>query len=216
VHATADGDALYRASIAAGFEGIMAKRKASIYHAGRRSDEWLKIKHVQTAEFVIGGHTEGKGARRDQFGALVLGVWEDDKLRAVGNVGSGFDDATLAQLTELLKTKRTAKMPFDVKPEAEGKILWTKPELVAEVQFAGWTDAGLSARPGLLEAAQRYRSQVGDARARSTAVNAPPAQPTRPRSDPLAACGYDQQSDARGQRPAHRLDPSRQGPVACA
>jgi bifunctional non-homologous end joining protein LigD len=178
VHATADGDALYRASIAAGFEGIMAKRKASIYHAGRRSDEWLKIKHVQTAEFVIGGHTEGKGARRDQFGALVLGVWEDDKLRPVGNVGSGFDDATLAQLTELLKTKRTAKMPFDVKPEAEGKILWTKPELVAEVQFAGWTDAGLLRAPVYL----RLRNDIDPksvTRARGpTAVNAPPAQPT--------------------------------------
>jgi len=92
---------------------------------------------VQTAEFVIGGHTEGKGARRDQFGALVLGVWEDDKLRAVGNVGSGFDDAHAGAADRASEDERTAKMPFDVKPEAEGKILWTKPELVAEVQVCG-------------------------------------------------------------------------------
>jgi bifunctional non-homologous end joining protein LigD len=150
VHAAADGDALYRASIASGFEGMMAKRKASVYHPGRRSDEWLKVKHVQSAEFVIGGYTEGKGARRHHFGAMVLGLWQGKKLKPAGNVGSGFDDAALAQLGELLKTKSTAKMPFDVKPEAEAKIFWTKPELVAEVQFAGWTDAGLVRAPVFL------------------------------------------------------------------
>jgi bifunctional non-homologous end joining protein LigD len=150
VHAAADGEALYRASIASGFEGMMAKRKASIYRAGQRSDDWLKVKHVQSAEFVIGGYTEGKGARRHHFGALVLGAWDGDQLKPVGNVGSGFDDATLEQLAKLLKTKSTATMPFEVKPEADGKMHWTQPDLVAEVQFAGWTDAGLLRAPVFL------------------------------------------------------------------
>ncbi len=143
VHAEPDGDALYRAAIASGFEGMMAKRRASSYQAGVRSDDWLKVKHVQSAEFLIGGYTEGQGSRRDRFGALVLGAWEGNALQPVGNVGSGFDDASLASLLKLLKSKAVPKMPFEVKPEAEGKMYWTRPELVAEVQFAGWTDAGL-------------------------------------------------------------------------
>jgi bifunctional non-homologous end joining protein LigD len=146
VHADADGEALYRAAVASGFEGMMAKRRASAYQPGKRSDDWLKIKHVETAEFVIGGYTEGKGARRDSFGALLLGAWENGQLLSVGNCGSGFDDGTLARLTKLLKAKATSTMPFAVAPVAlvaEGKMFWTRPELVAEVQFAGWTDDAL-------------------------------------------------------------------------
>ena len=142
VHAEADGEALYRAAIASGFEGMMAKRRSSRYYPGRRTDEWLKIKHARSAEFVVGGYTEGKGARRDQFGALILGVWEDGALQPVGNVGSGFDDKALGSLTHVLAARRVTRMPFATKPEADGKTFWTRPDLVAEVKFAGWTDAG--------------------------------------------------------------------------
>jgi bifunctional non-homologous end joining protein LigD len=159
VHAGADGEALYRAALAAGFEGMMAKRRTSLYHPGRRSDDWLKIKHTRSAEFVIGGYTEGKGARRDQFGALVLGVWDDGALRPVGNVGSGFDERTLVALLTLLDARRSTRMPFATKPEAEGKVVWLKPDLVAEVQFAGWTDAGNLRAPVFL----RLRNDVDPA-----------------------------------------------------
>ena len=63
----------------------------------RRSREWLKIKIVGEQEFVIGGFTEPQGDR-DYFGALVLGVYDDGKLRWVGNVGTGFDQKTAGQL----------------------------------------------------------------------------------------------------------------------
>jgi bifunctional non-homologous end joining protein LigD len=156
VHAEADGEALYQAALAAGFEGMMAKRRSSLYHPGRRSDDWLKIKHARSAEFIVGGYTEGKGARRDSFGAMMLGVWEDGALRPVGNVGSGFDDKALGSLTQLLAARRIAKMPFATPPEADGKTYWTKPDLVAEVQFAGWTDAGNLRAPVF----QRVRNDV--------------------------------------------------------
>jgi bifunctional non-homologous end joining protein LigD len=147
VHAEADGDALYRAAIAAGFEGLVAKRRTSLYHPGRRSDDWLKIKHVQSAEFVVGGYTEGKGSRRDRFGALVLGAWDGAALQPVGNVGSGFDQTLLAALLGKLQARRVPVMPFAAAPEADGPIVWTRPDLVAQVQFAGWTDSGMLRAP---------------------------------------------------------------------
>jgi len=161
VHAEADGEALYRAAVASGFEGMMAKRRSSLYVPGRRSDDWLKIKHMRSTEFVVGGYTEGKGARRDQFGALMLGVWDDGKLQPVGNVGSGFDDRALGSISALLAARRVNTMPFAVKPEtskpeSQGKIFWTRPELVAEVRFAGWTDSGNLRAPVFL----RLRNDV--------------------------------------------------------
>jgi bifunctional non-homologous end joining protein LigD len=150
VLAEADGEALYRAAVGTGFEGMVAKRKASVYRPGKRSDDWLKVKHVQTGEFVIGGHTAGKGSRSDRFGALVLGVWDDGRLKPVGNVGSGFDDETLDALRRRLQPLTTRSMPFATAPEAEAPIVWTRPELVAEVQFAGWTEADLLRAPVFL------------------------------------------------------------------
>jgi bifunctional non-homologous end joining protein LigD len=147
VHADADGEALFRAAVASGFEGVMAKRRASTYQPGKRTDDWLKIKHVLTSEFVVGGWTAGNGARRDQFGALALGAWDDGRLVPVGNVGSGFDDATLAALMPQLEARSVAKMPFAQAPEADGRLGWVRPELVAEVQFAGLTDDALLRAP---------------------------------------------------------------------
>src|SRR5262249_51954897 len=68
--------------------------------------------------------------------------WDDGALQPVGNVGSGFDDKALGSITHMLAARRVTKMPFATKPEADGKAVWTRPDLVAEVKFAGWTDAG--------------------------------------------------------------------------
>jgi bifunctional non-homologous end joining protein LigD len=97
-----------------GLEGIIAKHASSCYES-RRSRDWLKIKIVSQQEFVIGGFTEPQGDR-DYFGALVLGVNENGKLRWVGNVGTGFDQKTLAGIYAKLKPLIIPKPPFAERP----------------------------------------------------------------------------------------------------
>ena len=140
VHATDDGVVLHAAALAQGFEGVMAKRRDSRYEAGRRSAAWLKIKPTHSAEFVIGGTTRGKGARAP-LGALLLGYWENDALRYAGNVGSGFDAATLARVKRRLEPLETGEPPFAEVPPQRA-VTWLRPEAVAEVKFAEWTPDG--------------------------------------------------------------------------
>ena len=89
-----DGEALLRAADEQRFEGIVSKRADSPYREGRRTREWLKIKTHGRQEFVIAGFTKGQGRRGGSFGALVLGVYDEDTggLRWAGNVGTGFTD----------------------------------------------------------------------------------------------------------------------------
>ncbi len=148
VHASDDGVALHAAALAQGFEGVMAKRRDSRYEAGRRSAAWLKIKPTRSAEFVIGGYTRGKGARAP-LGALLLGYWEGGRLRYAGNVGSGFDEATLARLEKRLEPLATGEPPFAEAPPQRA-ITWLRPETVAEVKFAEWTPDGYLRAPVFL------------------------------------------------------------------
>jgi bifunctional non-homologous end joining protein LigD len=78
VHAVEDGVALHEAAMATGLEGVVGKRKNSTYEAGKRSTAWLKVKATHSADFVIGGYTQGKGARAP-LGALLLGAWHGKK-----------------------------------------------------------------------------------------------------------------------------------------
>jgi bifunctional non-homologous end joining protein LigD len=139
VHAADDGVALHQAAIANGFEGVVGKRKNSTYEAGRRSPAWLKVKATRSAEFVVGGYTKGKSSRAP-LGALLLGYWEDRKLRFASRVGSGFDDATLVRTMRLLEPLQRKSNPFSEKPLLNAPAVWTEPKLVAEVRFQGWTD----------------------------------------------------------------------------
>ena len=93
-----------------GLEGIVAKRKDSIYQPGKRSSAWQKIKAVQSAEFVIGGYTKGKGAR-EPLGALLLGYFDKKDFHYVGHVGSGLDEKTFADLRA-----RVAKLTRKTRP----------------------------------------------------------------------------------------------------
>ncbi len=139
VHAAEDGVALQEAALASGFEGVIGKRKDSRYEAGRRSASWLKIKPVQTAEFVIGGYTKGKGSRAP-LGALLVGTWAGNRLRFASHVGSGFDESTLAQLKKRLEPLKRSTCPFDETPELPNATTWVEPKLVAEVRFHSWTE----------------------------------------------------------------------------
>src|SRR5438552_4078203 len=133
VHAEEDGEQLYKAALASGFEGVIAKRKDSNYEAGKRSPAWVKLKPTRSAEFVVGGMTKGKGSRAP-LGALLLGYWDEGKLRYCGHVGSGFDDRTLAQVKARCEKLKTDTRPFAEEPELHSPTVWVRPELVAEVE----------------------------------------------------------------------------------
>ena len=93
-----DADAAIAASIELGLEGIVAKKRASTYAAGRRSGSWIKVKNSLTQEVVIGGWRPGRGHRAGRAGPLLLGVPGDGSLHYVGRVGSGFSDRALDEL----------------------------------------------------------------------------------------------------------------------
>ncbi|HEY4038166.1 MAG TPA: non-homologous end-joining DNA ligase, partial [Burkholderiaceae bacterium] len=138
VHAADDGVALQEAALASGFEGVIGKRKDSSYESGRRSASWVKIKPVQSAEFVIGGFTRGKGSRAP-LGAVLVGYWDGDRLRFASHVGSGLDDHGLAQLKKRLEALKRPSCPFDEAPDLPNPTTWVEPKLVAEVKFQSWT-----------------------------------------------------------------------------
>ena len=175
VHADEDGIALHEAALASGVEGVVGKRLDSRYHAGRRSPSWLKVKPVQSAEFVIGGYTRGKGAR-EALGAILVGYWEDGRLRHASHVGSGFDARTLEQLQSRLAPLKRRSCPFADKPELNNPTTWVEPQLVAEVQFQEWTGDGHLRAPVFL----RLRDDI-DARTVRRGAHAKPVVPPPPR-----------------------------------
>ena len=138
-HYEAQGKALFEIARDKKLEGILAKRRASCYEE-RRSREWLKIKIRHRMECVVGGYTNPEGSRA-HFGSLVLGLYDKQgRLIHVGQVGSGFDQKLLAELFKTLKKIETKKNPFYGEVEALRKVSWVKPDLVAEVEYAEWTE----------------------------------------------------------------------------
>lgn len=145
-HIEASGVAMFDHIKKLGIEGIMAKNKYSPYHAGVRSDDWLKIKNGNRQEVVIGGFTEPKGTR-NHFGALVVGVYKRGKLIYVGHVGGGFDEKTLTRLKNKLQPLVQPNSPFAQKPETNAPVTWVKPVLLAEVAYSNWTADGQMRHP---------------------------------------------------------------------
>lgn len=140
------GEALYHAASQQGLEGIMAKKRASTYKPGARSRDWLKVKVTFDADVVITGWTEGEGRRKDSLGSLVMAVYDDDDLRYVGNVGTGFDKRSLADAMDRLGALEETAPPFpsDVirsRPELR-RVHWVTPTLVAMVEHRQLTGAG--------------------------------------------------------------------------
>jgi bifunctional non-homologous end joining protein LigD len=144
------GDSQHRFEEAcrAGWEGLIAKRADAPYTAGRSRD-WLKLKCVWEQELVIGGYTEPSGSRTD-FGALLVGYHEDGRLRYAGKVGTGYNASTLESLGTDLRRLEVADSPFvDARPIPRGTH-WTRPELVAQIGFAEWTNDGRLRQPRFL------------------------------------------------------------------
>ncbi|SFA46355.1 ATP-dependent DNA ligase LigD ligase module /ATP-dependent DNA ligase LigD phosphoesterase module /ATP-dependent DNA ligase LigD polymerase module [Rhodococcoides kroppenstedtii] len=132
-----------------GWEGIVAKRRDSVYEVGRRSTAWIKVKNWRTQEVVIGGWRAGKGGRAGSIGSLLLGVPEGDGLRYVGRVGTGFTERARANLLDRLRPLARDDSPFDRPlPAVDRKdATWTEPALVGEVRFFEWTEGGSLRHP---------------------------------------------------------------------
>lgn len=148
-HVEDRGRAFYRAAVAQGLEGIVAKNAASRYTTGMRSQDWLKVKARQRQEAVIAGFTEPRGARQ-HLGALVLGVYEQGKLTYIGHTGGGLRNAELTDLKNRMLPWIRATCPFSEPPATNAPVHWIEPVLVCEVQFQEWTHDGRMRQPVFL------------------------------------------------------------------
>ena len=130
-------------------EGVLAKRLTSRYEPGRRSRDWIKVKHARTQEVVVGGWQPGKGRRAGTIGSLLLGVPGPDGLEYVGQVGTGFTDEMLANLDGRTRRIERRTSPFaGTMPAKDSRDAhWVTPKLVGEVRFAEWTRDGRLRHP---------------------------------------------------------------------
>ncbi len=145
-------DAILRTIKAAGLEGVIAKQRDSIYHAGTRVATWLKLKVNKAQEFVIGGYKPDLG----RFQSILIGYYDAKKLIFAGKVRQGFNPVSRAKLLKTMRPLLTNKCPFDDLPSSrkshfgEGitveemtNLCWLKPKLVAQISFTEWTNYGL-------------------------------------------------------------------------
>ncbi|HYM02041.1 MAG TPA: DNA ligase D [Stellaceae bacterium] len=133
------GPEFFASACSFGLEGIVSKRADARYRPGRGT-QWLKIKCVNSEEFVVVGFTDPEGARSG-FGALLVAYYTPKgKLVYAGRIGTGFSDKVLtglrARLETLAQKKPTVSLPEGLSPRG---VHWVKPELVAAVSFAEWT-----------------------------------------------------------------------------
>jgi len=148
-----DGSALLKEAGKLGLEGLIGKRKGSLYEAGRRTGAWIKLKTHREQEFVIGGYSDPSGSRQ-HVGALLIGVFQKRKLIYCGKVGTGFSDSALRYLNAKFRTLTNPKCPFtnlsDLPPAERKRSHWLKPTLVCEIRFSEWTHDGKLRQPVFL------------------------------------------------------------------
>jgi bifunctional non-homologous end joining protein LigD len=140
-----DGALLHAATNDAGLEGVIAKRLDSPYSPGVRSPSWVKIKHNTIDEFIIGGWVPGEGRRERTIGALLLGLVESDDpaapMRWIGKAGTGFTDAELDRLYDLLGPDKTAQRPFHNDP-GEKTAVYVSSRHTCRVEYREWSPSG--------------------------------------------------------------------------
>jgi len=153
-----------------GLEGLIGKQRGSKYEPGRRSGAWIKLKTVREQEFVIGGYTPPSGSRK-HFGAILVGYYDNGKLRFAGKVGTGFTEKSLSLLHRKFRDEERDDCPFvdlpsklatgrvrptggqggewvqGITPSMMKKMHWVNPKFVAEIKFAEWTRDGKLRQP---------------------------------------------------------------------
>jgi bifunctional non-homologous end joining protein LigD len=147
--AALDDEKPWERACAEGWEGVIAKRRDSVYEH-RRSPHWLKMKCEASQELVVGGFTDPQGARAG-LGALLFGQFENDDFVFAGKVGTGFDTKLLLELRARLDRLEIEKPPFT---KATGlprlRAHWVRPEIVVQVAFTEWTVHDKLRHPHLL------------------------------------------------------------------
>jgi bifunctional non-homologous end joining protein LigD len=138
-HFESDGDSMMESARKLSLEGIVSKRLDAPYRSGR-SENWTKAKCRAGQEVVLGGWKTTNG----KFRSLMAGVYRGDHLAFVGMVGTGFGQDTVRRIMPALKAAASDTSPFGGKdaPRKTRDVHWLKPELVAEIEFAGFTGAG--------------------------------------------------------------------------
>lgn len=144
-----DGAVLLAMTNQQGLEGLVAKRRSSPYLPGRRTEDWIKVKHVHRQSAVVCGWKEGEGGRSGRLGSLLLGVMEGGGLVYAGHVGTGFSAASLRQVGDLLKPLTRSSSPYigDVPTVHARAAHWVEPVLVVEVDYTAWTKDGRLRHP---------------------------------------------------------------------
>ena len=139
-HFETGGEAVLKSACRLSLEGIVSKRLDAPYRSGR-TGTWTKAKCRAGHEVVIGGWTTTNG----QFRSLLAGVHRGDHFVFVGRVGTGFGEAKLKHLMPRLKAAAAGTSPFTGlgAPRKDATIHWVRPDLVAEIEFAGWTGTGM-------------------------------------------------------------------------
>jgi bifunctional non-homologous end joining protein LigD len=179
-----DGGPLYQRALDQGWEGLIAKSVSSVYHTGKRTRDWRKLKIVHEQEFVVGGWTDPRTTGRP-FGALLVGYYQDGRLTYAGHTGSGFDQRELERVYRLLRPLEVDTPPFATRPRTNERPHWTKPSLVAQLRFTEWTDEGYLRHPiylGLRDDVKPEmvrRETMPSTRARGAPI-APPLAPVAP------------------------------------
>jgi bifunctional non-homologous end joining protein LigD len=142
-----DGPALYNQSVERNLEGIVAKKKDSIYVPGDRGNAWLKTPTRKRQEFVIGGWAESDKSR--SFRSLLFGAYTHGKFEWIGRSGGGYKEKDMPDILKLLKAIEIKESPFSNKIlDTKGaKLHWVKPDLVANFEFAAWTKSGRIRKP---------------------------------------------------------------------
>ncbi|HLW69107.1 MAG TPA: DNA ligase D [Candidatus Binataceae bacterium] len=138
-HFDASGESVLETAREMSLEGIVSKRLGEIYRPGQR--DWTKTKCRAGQEVVLGGWTSEGG----RFRSLLAGVYHDKHLTYAGRIGTGFGEDVVRQILPRLKELTTARNPFEGQnaPRSQSGIHWLKPELVAQIEFAGWTAEGI-------------------------------------------------------------------------
>ncbi len=139
-HLISNGQNVYESACKMGLEGIVSKQLAAAYRSGR-SGSWLKIKCRAGQEVVIGGWTTEAGTVR----SLLAGVYRGRQFVYVGRIGTGYGQAAAKSLLPHLTALTRQASPFEGEnaPPKDKNVRWLKPSLVAEIEFAGWTDTGM-------------------------------------------------------------------------